>query len=129
MAEIVDMPQAALAPAERRSEYAEAVAVPDPGDRVRVDAGGVVRDGIVFDVPSRANVVVAVLDARRGPVLRTVPSNALTERTADGADDPALRLLIRRTPPPARGGAGGGRAVGGRRAGHTRGATHRSTGR
>jgi hypothetical protein len=37
------------------------------GDRISVDDGGVVRDGIVFDVASRAKVVVAMFDARRGP--------------------------------------------------------------
>jgi hypothetical protein len=99
------------------------------GDRVSVDDGGVVRDGIVFDVPSSAKVVVAVFDARRGAVLRTVGPNGLTERAEDGARDPALRLLIRRTPPPIRGGDGGGAGVGRRRAGHTRGAMHRSTGK
>ena len=100
-----------------------------PGDRVNVEDGGAVREGIVFDVPSRAKVVVAVFDARRGPVFRTVHPDGLTERTQDGTGDPALRLLIRRTPPPARGGNGGGSGVGRGRAAHTRGATHRTTGR
>jgi hypothetical protein len=99
------------------------------GDRVNVDEGGVVRDGIVFDLPSRAKVVVAVFDARRGPVLRTVDPKGLTERAEDGASDPALRLLIRRTPPPARGADGDGPRVGRQRAGHARGAAHRSTGK
>jgi hypothetical protein len=105
------------------------MAVVHAGDRISVDDGGVVRDGIVFDVPSRAKVVVAVFDARRGPVLRTVHPDGLTERAEDGTRDAALRLLIRRTPPPVRGGDGSGAAAGRRRAGHTRGATHRSTGK
>jgi hypothetical protein len=105
------------------------MAVVHAGDRVSVDDGGVVRDAIVFDVPSRAKVVVAVLDERRGPVLRTVAPNGVTERAEDGGDDPALRLLIRRTPAPVRGGGGASAGVGRQRAGHTRGATHRSTGR
>ena len=100
-----------------------------PGDQVNVDDGGVVRDGIVFDVPSRSKVVVAVFDARRGPVFRTVHPGGLTEREQESAGDAALRLLIRRTPPPVRGADGGGPRVGHGRAAHTRGATHRTTGR
>ena len=60
-------------------------------------------DGIVFDTPSATKVVVAVVDRGRGPVFRTVHPRTLSERAAEGADDRALRLLIRRTPPPARG--------------------------
>ena len=55
-------------------------------------------DGIVFDTPSTTKVVVAVVDRGRGPVFRTVHPRTLSERTAEGADDRALRLLIRRTP-------------------------------
>ena len=83
----------------------------------------------MFDVPSRAKVVVAVFDARRGPVLRTVHPSGLTEREEDGARDPALRLLIRRTPAPGRVGNGGAAGAGRPRAGHTRGAIHRTTGK
>ena len=86
-------------------------------------------DGIVFDTPSNSKVVVAVMDSRRGPVLRSVHPKALSERSAEGPHDPALHLLLRRTPQPDRGksrGAGGG---GQGRAGFTRSATHRSTGR
>jgi len=106
-----------------------AMDVVSAGDRVSVEDGGAVRDGIVFDVPSRAKVVVAVFDARRGPVLRTVHPSGLTERAQDGTRDPALRLLIRRTPPPARGGDGSGAGAGRQRAGHRRGAIHRTTGK
>jgi hypothetical protein len=111
------------------TEYALSMLVAHAGDRISVDDGGVMRDGIVFDVPSRAKVVVAVFDTRRGPVLRTVHPNGLTERTEDGTRDPALRLLIRRTPPPVRGGDTGGAGAGRRRAGHTRGTSHRTTGK
>jgi hypothetical protein len=100
-----------------------------PGERVNVDDGGAVREGIVFDTPSRSKVVVAVVDPGRGPVFRTVHPKALTERTEEGGDDPALRLLIRRTSPPVRGADGGGVGVGRRRAGHTRGSMHRTTGK
>jgi hypothetical protein len=91
---------------------------------VKVADGGPELDGIVFDRPSRSKVVVAVVAPGRGPVFRTVHPRTLTERSAEGPDDRALQLLLRRTPPPvhgaARGGAGGG---------HTRGASHRTTGR
>jgi hypothetical protein len=101
----------------------------DVGELVKVADGGPERDGIVFDTPSSTKAVVAVVDPARGPVLRTVRADALTLRTEEGPDDRALRLLMRRTPPPvhaaSRGGGGGGRG----RAGHTRGAPHRPTGR
>lgn len=94
-----------------------------------VDGGGPELDGIVFDTPSRSKVVVAVVDPHRGPMFRTVSPDVLIERADDGADDEALRLLIRRTPPPvhtrARGGATGGRG----RSGHAGPAMHRPTGR
>ena len=87
-------------------------------------------DGIVFDTPSSSKVVVAVVDRGRGPVFRTVHPRTLTEREAAGQDDRALNLLIRRTPPPTRGGARGGSGPGqGRSAGHTRAAMHRTTGK
>jgi hypothetical protein len=99
------------------------------GELVRVGAGGSALDGIVFDVPSRSKVVVAVVDRERGPMFRTVNPSQLTEREEEGSDDHKLRLLIRRTPPPvqgsARGSAGGIHA----RSGFKRGSTHRPTGR
>jgi hypothetical protein len=99
------------------------------GDLVKVDTEGPRIDGIVFDVPSAAKVVVAVLDRGRGPVLRTVARTALSERTEAGPADRALQLLIRRTSPAVQNAArgGGGGATG--RSGHTRAATHRTTGR
>ena len=86
-------------------------------------------DGIVFDTPSTTKVVVAVVDRARGPVFRTVHPRTLGERTAGGADDRALRLLIRRTPAPVRGGARGGTGAGRGRSGHVRAAMHRTTGK
>jgi hypothetical protein len=100
-----------------------------PGDLVKVADGSAELDGIVFDSPSSSKVIVAVVDPTRGPVFRSVNPNALTEREQEGPNDRALRLLIRRTPPSpnavARGAASGGQT----RAGYTRGATHRPTGR
>ncbi len=100
-----------------------------PGDLVTVAGDGPKLDGIVFDTPSTTKTVVAVVDRGRGPVFRTVHPRTLTERTAEGADDRALRLLIRRTPPPTRGGARGAAGAGQGRSGHTRSAMHRTTGK
>src|SRR3954466_14754805 len=98
-------------------------------DQVTVATGSARIDGIVADMPSAAKAVVAVMDRERGPVLRTVPRTALTDREEAGPHDPALRLVGRRTKPAARGGARGGPAVGHGRAGHTRAAMHRPTGK
>lgn len=99
------------------------------GDLVKVTTGGPEVDGIVFDTPSANKAVVAIVDAARGPVLRTVNLDALAERAEPGPSDKALQLLIRRTPPPVHGAARDGAGVGGRRSGHTRAATHRTVGR
>jgi hypothetical protein len=100
-----------------------------PGELVKIATGGPELDGIVFDVPSRSKVVVAVVDSRRGPVFRTVPAKSLSAREEEGADDNALQLLIRRTPPPSHDAARGGARGGGARPGHTRAAMHRPTGK
>jgi len=86
-------------------------------------------DGIVFDKPSRSKTVVAVIDPGRGPLLRSVHPGTLAERTSEGPGDRALRLLIRRTPAPRAAGAEGGSAQRRDNPGHTRAATHRTTGR
>lgn len=99
------------------------------GELVKVASGGPELDGIVFDVPSRTKVVVAVLDPGRGPVFRTVHPDTLSERAEEGPDDAAIRLLLRRTPPPARGTGRGGANGGQGRAGHQRASMHRTTGK
>jgi|SRR4051795_1932068 hypothetical protein len=99
------------------------------GELVKVTDGGPPVDGIVFDVPSRSKVIVAVVDPRRGPGFRTVHPKTLSERTEEGPDDRALLLLIRRTPSPARGAARGGTGAGPGRPGHRRAAMHRTTGK
>jgi hypothetical protein len=101
----------------------------DIGDLVSVAGAGPALDGIVFDRPSRAKVVVALVDPARGPMFRTVHPETLSERAAAGSDDPALRLLIRRTPPPVHSAARDGGTRGKGSAGFTRGASHRPTGR
>jgi hypothetical protein len=99
------------------------------GELVKVATGGPQLDGIVFDTPSRTKVVVAVVDPRRGPVLRTVHPRTLSERTEEGPDDRALQLLVRRTTPPVRGASGARTASGRGNPGHTRTAGHRTTGK
>jgi hypothetical protein len=99
------------------------------GELVKVDDDGPELDGIVFDTPSSSKVIVAVIDRARGPVFRTVHPSKLSPRTEDSPDDRALRLLMRRTPPPVHGAARGGSSGGQGRAGHARGAAHRPTGR
>jgi hypothetical protein len=102
---------------------------PTPGQLVTLDTGGPRLDGIVFDAPSATKVVVAVVDAARGPGFRTVHPRALAERTDAGPDDRALRLLIRRTPRPAGSAGPGGAGAARGRSGHTRATMHRTTGR
>ena len=99
------------------------------GELVKVADDGPELDGIVFSTPSHSKVIVAVIDRARGPVFRTVHPSTLSERTEDSPDDRALRLLMRRTPPPVHGAARGGSSGGRGRAGHSRGAAHRPTGR
>ena len=100
-----------------------------PGQMVTYATGGPEVDGIVFEVPSDQKVVVALVDPQRGPVLRTLDPQALTERTEAGAQDAALRGLIRRTPAAGRGGQSQTKgSIQGRR-GHARSATHRTTGK
>jgi hypothetical protein len=100
-----------------------------PGELVKVAAGGPELDGIVFHVPSRSKVVVAVMDPGRGPIFRTVHPRTLIERTQEGPADRALHLLVRRTPPPPRGAGGGPTSSGRGSRGHTRASMHRTTGK
>jgi hypothetical protein len=99
------------------------------GELVTVSSAGPDLDGIVFDIPSNSKVVVAVMDPTRGPRFLTVSPNVLKERAEEGPNDRALRALVRRTPPPARGGGQGGVAGGRGRSGFQRGPVHRTTGR
>jgi hypothetical protein len=101
----------------------------EAGDRVKVALGRREVEGIVFDATGGAKVVVAIVDRERGPVMRTVELSALTARDEDGADDRALRMLIRRTPGGTRGAATSGSGSGQARAGHRRASMHRTTGK
>lgn len=99
------------------------------GELVKVAGGGPELDGIVFDTPSREKVVVAVIDPARGPGFRSVHPRTLTARADAGPQDAALERLIRRTPAPAGRRAGGAAGAERGRAGHTREAMHRATGK
>ena len=102
----------------------------EAGDLVKVKTGGPDIDGIVVEVLKSAKAVVAVMDGVKGPVLRTVSQDALAERAEAGSDDRALQLLIRRSTHASRGTARGGSGSGmSGRAGHTRAAMHRTTGK
>jgi hypothetical protein len=101
----------------------------DAGDLVTVAVGNRAIDGIVFDATGGAKVVVAIIDRERGPVMRTVELQALSERAEAGPDDRALQMLIRRTPFGVRGAARGGAGPSGTRAGHKRASMHRTTGK
>ena len=102
---------------------------PEPGDLVTVTGSGAPLDGIVFETPSPSKAVVAVVDAKKGPVFRSVHPDALSDRETEGAHDRALRMLIKRTPPAAHGATRGPKGSEHARAGFSRGANHRSTGR
>ncbi len=86
-------------------------------------------DGIVFDTPSSAKVVVAVVDPTRGPRMRTVNPSTLSERSEEGPHDRALRLLIRRTAPATHGAGRAATSGKQQRSGFQRGTAHRPTGR
>jgi hypothetical protein len=97
------------------------------GDLVNVTTDREPVEGIVFETPSAKKVVVVVADPTRGPVFRTVHPKALSARATESADDRALRLLIRRTPRPDHRPGCVGSSAGFGRAGHSRGATHRTS--
>jgi hypothetical protein len=100
-----------------------------PGELVRVADGGPELDGIVFDVPSRTKVVVAVVDPARGPGFRTVHPRTLLERGEESPGDRVLHQLIRRTPAPGRRDGGVGQSARAGRPGHSRASGHRTTGK
>jgi len=78
---------------------------------------------------SQAIVVGVGLKDRLRTGLRHVWSPITVWMADEGSDDRALQLLIRRTPAPNRGAARGGEGGESARAGHTRTAMHRTTGK
>jgi hypothetical protein len=97
------------------------------GSLVTVADGEHQRAGIVFDLPSPKKAVVAILDKKRGPVFQGFHPSVISERSAEGPDDPLLHALIKRTPPPT-GRRSAATGVAGR-AGHSRASSHRTTGK
>jgi hypothetical protein len=84
-------------------------------------------DGIVVHAPSMVRVEVAVADAERGALFRTVHPKKLRERSSAGEHDDALRRRIRRTPSAGRAGPRSG--PGGGHRGHSHASGHRTTGK
>jgi hypothetical protein len=99
------------------------------GQLVTLVGEGGTLDAIVVHAPSLVKVEVAVSDAERGPVFRTVHPKALRERETAGEHDEALRHLIRRTPSAGRAGPRGGPRAGRGRRGHSQASGHRTTGK
>jgi hypothetical protein len=97
------------------------------GQLVTVVGDGEGLDGIVVHA-SMVRVDVAVADAERGAVFRTVHPKSLRERSTGGEHDDVLRRVIRRTPSGGSGRRGGPGARDGRR-GHSRASGHRTTGK
>jgi hypothetical protein len=86
-------------------------------------------DGIVVHAPSLVKVEVALPDAERGPVFRTVHPKMLTERSVAGEHDDALRRRIRRTAAAARTGPRSGPGTGHGRRAYSHVSGHRTTGK
>lgn len=97
------------------------------GQLVRLVEDGSELDGIVVHAPSLVKVEVAVADAERGALFRTVHPKSLRERSEVSEHDEALRRRIRRTSSVGRAGPGGG--PGGGRRGHSHVSGHRTTGK
>jgi hypothetical protein len=84
-------------------------------------------DAIVVHAPSLVKLEVAVPDAERGAVFRTVHPKTLKDRSVVGEHDDALRRRIRRTPSSGRAGPRSGPGRG--RRGHSHVSGHRTTGK
>ena len=97
------------------------------GQLVTLVEEGSASDGIVVHAPSLVKVEVAVADAERGAVFRTVHPKTLRERSTAGGQDDALRRRIRRTASADRAGPRSGPRGG--RPGHTHVSGHRTTGK
>lgn len=97
------------------------------GQLVTLVMDGNALDAIVVRAPSLVKVEVAVADAERGALFRTVHPKTLRERSVAGEHDDALRRRIRRTGPAGRAGPRTGPGRAGR--GHSHVAGHRTTGK
>jgi hypothetical protein len=99
------------------------------GQLVTLVADGAALEGIVVHAPSLVKVEVALPDAERGAVFRTVHPKMLRERGEAGEHDDALRRRIRRTPSAGRAGPRTGPGTGRGRRGHSNVSGHRTTGK
>jgi hypothetical protein len=86
-------------------------------------------DGIVVHAASLVKIEVAVPDADRGPVFRTVHPKTLRERRMAGEHNDALRRLILRTSSAGRAGPRSGPGAGHAHRGHSQASRHRTTGK
>ena len=84
-------------------------------------------EGIVVHAPGLVKVEVAVPDAERGAVFRSVHPKVLRHRDLPGEHDDVLRKQIRRTGFAGRGGPRSGPGSG--RRGHSQASGHRTTGK
>jgi hypothetical protein len=95
------------------------------GQLVTLVSEGEEVDGIVVHAPSLVKVEIAVADAERGPVFRSLHPKVLRPREVPSEHDEALQRLIRR----GRAGSRGGRQLGSGRSGHSHPTGHRTTGK
>jgi len=95
------------------------------GQLVTVVGEGNELEGIVVHTAGLVKVEIAVPDAERGPVFRSVHPKRLRQREVRGEHDEALRRLIRR----GRASSRGGGPVGSGRSGHSHATGHRTTGK
>jgi hypothetical protein len=95
------------------------------GQLVMLVGEGKELEGIVVHAPGLVKVEIAVPDAERGALFRSVHPKVLRHREAPGEHDDSLRRLIRR----GRAGSRSERAVGHGRSGHSHPTGHRTTGK
>jgi hypothetical protein len=109
----------------REGEYARSMKSFHEGQLVTLVGEGEDLDGIVVHAPGLVKVEIAVPEAERGAVFRSVHPRVLRERDRPGEHDDALRRVIRR----GRAGSQTGGAVGHGRSGHSHPTGHRTTGK
>jgi hypothetical protein len=95
------------------------------GQLVTLVGEGKELEGIVVHAPRLVKVEIALPDAERGAVFRSVHPKVLRHRDLPGEHDDSLRRLIRR----GRAGSRSERPVGHGRSGHSHPTGHRTTGK
>src|SRR2546423_12159291 len=109
----------------RGGEYARSMKSFHEGQLVTLVGEGKELEGIVFHASGLVKVEIALPDAERGAVFRSVHPKVLRQRELAGEHDDALRRLIRR----GRAGSRSGRPLGHGRSGHSHPTGHRTTGK